>query len=219
MSKSSPTKFEVKPPTTVPGATSSDRKADYEIHPLFIQRWSPRAFTGEEIPDAELFSALEAARWAPSGSNAQPWRFVFSKRDSSSWPVFLDLLNPGNRRWAERASALILFVSKKTVSRNGEVVQSKSHSFDTGAAWQNFALQALLLGWHTHGMGGFDREKARTDLKVPDDFTIEAVIAIGRQGDKSALPAELQEREFPNSRQPLKDLALEGGFSPMERGR
>lgn len=219
MSQSNPITVEVKPPDTGPGAAPSSRETDYEIHPLFIQRWSPRAFTGEEIPDAVLFSALEAARWAPSGSNAQPWRFIFSKRGSVSWPVFLDLLNPGNRLWAERASALILFVSKKTVSRNGEVAQSKSHSFDTGAAWQNFALQALLLGWHTHGMGGFDREKARTDLKVPDDFAIEAVIAIGRQGDKSALPAELQEREFPNSRQPLKDLALEDGFSPVKRGR
>jgi len=86
---------------------------------------------------------------------------------------------------------------EKTVSRNGEVAQSKSHSFDTGAAWQNFALQALLLGWHTHGMGGFDREKARTDLKVPDDFAIEAVIAIGRQGTSRLYQPNCRKGNFP----------------------
>jgi nitroreductase len=125
---------------------------------------------------------------------------------------FLGLLNPNNQRWAEKASVLILFVSKKTTTRNGEVVPSKSHSFDTGAAWQNLSLQAILKGWHTHGIGGFDREKARVELKVPDDFQVEAVVAIGKQGEKSALAPELQEKETPNNRLPLKDLIFEGGF-------
>jgi nitroreductase len=190
----------------------SSRKADFEIDPLFLNRWSPRSFTGEEIPDTILHSVFEAARWAPSGSNLQPWRFLYSKRGSSSWGKFLGLLNPNNQRWAEKASVLILFVSKKTTTRNGEVVPSKSHSFDTGAAWQNLSLQAILKGWHTHGIGGFDREKARVELKVPDDFQVEAVVAIGKQGEKSALAPELQEKETPNNRLPLKDLIFEGGF-------
>jgi nitroreductase len=190
----------------------SPRNTHFEIHPIFTQRWSPRAFTGEEIPDPILFSAFEAARWAPSGSNVQPWRFLYSKRGSPTWETFFNLLNPNNRKWAEKASALVLFVSKKLVSRNGEITLSKSHSFDTGAAWENFALQALLSGWHTHGIGGFDREKARVDLKVPEDFHIEAVVAIGRQGDKADLPPELREREAPNARQPIEELVFEGGF-------
>jgi nitroreductase len=189
-----------------------NRQLEHEISPLFAQRWSPRSLTGEEIPDEVLFSAFEAARWAPSGGNLQPWRFIYSKRGSASWDKFLALLNANNQRWAEKASALILFVSKKTTIRNGEVVPSKSHSFDTGAAWQNLALQALLSGWRTRAIGGFDREKAKIELKIPDDFEAEAFVAIGKQADKEALPADFQEREVPNSRLPLKDLILDGGF-------
>jgi nitroreductase len=192
------------------------RKTDHPISSIFTERWSPRAFTGEAIPDEILFSVFEAARWAPSGSNAQPWRFIFSRRDSSSWETFLNFLNPNNRLWAEKASALVLIVSKKTVTRNSQEVPSKSHSFDAGAAWQNLSLQAFLLGWHTHGMGGFDQVKAREAIKVPDDFAIEAVIAIGKQADKATLPSELQEREIPNTRHPLKDLVWEGSFSSAE---
>ena len=192
------------------------RKTDHPISSIFTERWSPRAFTGEAIPDEILFSVFEAAHWAPSGSNAQPWRFIFSRRDSSSWENFQNFLNPNNRLWAEKASALILIVSKKTVVRNGQAAPSNSHSFDAGAAWQNLSLQAFLLGWHTHGMGGFDHEKARLSLKVPDDFAVEAVIALGKQADKSTLPPELQERETPNTRHPLKDLVWEGSFSPGE---
>jgi nitroreductase len=188
------------------------RLAHFDIHPIFTQRWSPRAFTGEAVPDSVLFTSFEAARWAPSSSNAQPWRFLYSKNGSSTWEIFLNLLNPNNRVWAAKASALIFFVSQKTKNRNGEIIVSKSHSFDTGAAWENFALQALLLGWSTHGMGGFDREKTRVDLKVPADYEIEAAIAIGKQGDKANLPPELRERESPNGREPIEKLAFEHGF-------
>ena len=189
------------------------RRPGHRINPLFVQRWSPRAYTGEEIPDSVLFSAFEAARWAPSSINSQPWRFLYSKRHSASWDTFLHLLNPNNRLWAEKASALIVVVSKKTViGRDGQLRESRTHSFDTGAAWQNFALQATEAGWPTHAMGGFDREKARLALKIPDDFAVEVAIAIGKQADKSVLPPELQEKEIPNSRHDLKDLILEGGF-------
>ena len=198
-------------------STVIERRSDHKINPLFLQRWSPRAFTGESIPEDVLFGALEAARWAPSGGNGQPWRFIYSKRESSSWEKFLGLLNPGNRLWADKASALVLFVSKKTVSRNGEAVPSKTHSFDTGAAWQNFALQALSAGWHTHGIGGFDRERARGELSIPEDFNLEAVVAVGRQADKSGLPEELRQREAPNARQPLSELAFEGGFPTAQK--
>lgn len=189
------------------------RTADHKIHPLFLKRWSPRAYTGEAIPDSVLFNAFEAARWAPSAVNAQPWRFLYAKRDSSSWLTFLNLINPNNQVWAERASVLIVVVSKRTVvGRNGALRLSKTNSFDAGAAWQSLALQVTEEGWHAHAIGGFDREKARKSLKVPGDFAVEVAIAIGRLGDKSVLPPDLQEREAQNTRRPLQELVREGGF-------
>ena len=192
---------------------SSHRQAAHGIHPLFVQRWSPRAYTGEEIPENVLHQIFEAARWAPSSVNSQPWRFLYSKRGAPSWSTFLDLLNPNNRLWAARASVLLVAVSKKTlVGRDGQVRPSRTHSFDTGAAWQNLALQASEAGWPAHAIGGFDRDKAREALRIPEEFAVEIAIAIGRQGDKSLLPPDLQEREAPNSRYELKELVLEGGF-------
>jgi nitroreductase len=189
------------------------RISEHKIHPLFLKRWSPRSYTGEEIPESVLFSAFEAARWAPSAVNAQPWRFLYAKRDSSSWSTYVDLINPNNRVWAERASVLIVVVSKRTViGRDGVLRLSKTHSFDTGAAWQSLALQVTEEGWHAHAIGGFDREKARKVLKVPGDFAVEVAIAIGRLGDKSLLPPDLQDREALNTRRPLQELVLEGSF-------
>jgi nitroreductase len=191
----------------------SPRQAERPVHPLFLERWSPRSYTGEEIPDKVLFSGFEAARWAPSSINSQPWRFLYSKRNSSTWALFLDLLNPNNRLWAAGASALLVVVSKKTaVTREGEVRPSRTHSFDTGAAWQNFALQITQTGWHSHAIGGFDRDKARAALNIPDDFAVEIAIAVGRQGEKSALPPDLQEREAPTPRRSIHELVMEGGF-------
>lgn len=195
--------------TTVP----TSRIPDHAIHPLFAERWSRRAYTGEEIPDSVLFTLFEAARWAPSSSNAQPWRFLYSKRGSLSWPRFFDLLAEGNRKWAFNASALVLLVSQRTkIDRNGVLQQSKTHSFDTGAAWQNLALQAHLAGWGTRAIGGFDRDKARAVLNVPADFAVEAVVAIGKPAHLATLSQEFQEKEVPNSRIPLKDLVFVGGF-------
>jgi len=196
-----------------PVSTASGRQAGHAIHPLFLDRWSPRAYTGEAIPDSVLFTLFEAARWAPSGGNAQPWRFLYAKRDSASWPTFFGLLAPANQRWAASAAALVVLVSKKiTTNREGASVPSRSHSFDTGAAWQNLALQAHLLGWRTRAIGGYNREQARIALRVPEDYALEAAVAIGKPGDKSLLPADMQERELPNGRHPLQDLVIEGGF-------
>lgn len=199
--------------TLTPPTPKTSRKTDHAVHTLFVDRWSPRAYTGEAIPDSLLNTFFEAARWAPSSSNAQPWRFLYSKRGSASWPIFFDLLAEGNRKWAVNASVLVVVVSQKSkLDRNGVVQPNKTHSFDSGAAWQNIALQAHLSGWGTRAIGGFDREKARTALNVPDEFAVEAVIAIGKPTDKSVLPAEFHEREVPNSRQPITELIFDGGF-------
>ena len=188
------------------------RVAAYPVDPLFVDRWSPRSFTAEPVPDAALLSMFEAARWAPSASNAQPWRFLLSRRGDAAWGDFTGLLLPRNALWAANASALILILSAKLVERRGEIVENISHGFDAGAAWANLAHQALLLGWHTHGIGGFDRAAARARLAVPDDYAIEAMVALGRAGGLDSLHADFHAQEAPNDRRPLEETVFAGGF-------
>lgn len=188
------------------------RVPDHPVEPLFVDRWSPRSFTGEPAPDGVLLSAFEAARWAPSASNAQPWRFIIARPGEAAWTDFVALLLPRNRLWAERASALILIASALQAERRGEIVANVSHSFDAGAAWANFAHQALLLGWHTHGIGGFDRDAARERLAIPDDFAVEAMVALGRQADVGGLHTDFHAQESPNGRRPLAETVFSGRF-------
>lgn len=197
-------------------STPSPRKAAHEIDAQFIERWSPRAFTGETLSEKELLTMIEAARWAPSASNSQPWRFVYARRDSGHWDTFLSLLNPGNQVWAKNAGALLLLVSKTTLRPPGgdKDVPARNHSFDTGAAWQNLALQAMKSGWAAHAMIGVDFEKAASVLGIPPGHKAEAAIAIGRVGDASTLPDALRAREVPSDRLPLSKIACEGRFDP-----
>jgi nitroreductase len=189
---------------------SQNRHADHAIDSVFLDRWSPRAMSSESIPDEDLMIMFEAARWAPSSFNNQPWRILYARRDGEHWPVFLDLLVEGNRAWARNAAALLLFVSKTTFDHNGK--PSITHSFDTGAAWENLALQGTLKGYVVHGMQGFDYERARTVLNIPDEYQVEAMIAVGKPGDKEALPEKLQQAEAPNGRRGLDKTICEGPF-------
>lgn len=186
------------------------RQPDHPVAPLFVDRWSPRSFTAEPVPDAVLLSAFEAARWAPSASNVQPWRFLVARHGDAHWQEFVDLLAPRNRLWAGQASALIVILSALWVERQGVVVENGSRSFDAGAAWTNFAHQALLLGWHTHGIGGFDRTAARERLAVPEDYTIEAMVAIGRKAGIDTLHADFHAAESPNGRRPIDQTVFAG---------
>jgi nitroreductase len=189
---------------------SESRKAEYPIEELFLDRWSPRAMSGETIDEKELLTLFEAARWAPSSYNNQPWRMLYARRDTEHWPLFLGLLVEGNRAWAKDAAALVLFVSKETFDFNGQPYPT--HSFDTGAAWENLALQATLKGLVTHGMQGFDYERARTELNIPEGFRVEAMAAVGRPGDPATLPEEMKKREAPSDRKPLAEIICEGAF-------
>ena len=144
--------------------TVGNRTSDHEIDPMFLERWSPRAFTGEAIGEAELKSIFEAARWAPSSYNSQPWRFVYARRDTPHWDKLLGLLIEFNQGWAKNAAALVVMASAETMIPPGktDAVPSHSHSMDAGSAWGYAALQAMKLGWHTHGMVGF---RPRTRLR------------------------------------------------------
>ena len=195
---------------------ATDRVADHPINRVFLDRWSPRAFTGETMPEAELATILEAGRWAPSAYNSQPWRFLYARKGTASWETLLGLLVEFNQLWAREAAALIVMVSRETMLPPGATAEipSHSHSFDAGAAWANIALQATLSGWHAHAMVGFDMTRSREALNIPAGYRVEAAIAIGRRGPASLLPEKLAARERPSDRRPLTDLALEGGFAP-----
>jgi nitroreductase len=192
------------------------RQTRYDVDPMFLERWSPRAFTDETILDGVLMSVFEAAHWAPSAFNLQPWRFVYAHRDGLGWQTLLGLLIPYNQAWAHRAAALIFAISHRFRRRSsGESEPIYSHSFDVGAAWGYLALQSHRLGWAAHGMTGFDHEGCYAALGVPkDEYRVEAAIAIGRQADKGVLPENYQARETPSHREPVSHLVFEGRFRP-----
>jgi nitroreductase len=191
---------------------SEVRKADYAIEPLLLDRWSPRAMSGEEISQEELMRLFEAARWAPSSFNTQQWRALYARRGTEHWQSFLDLLVDANKTWAKNAAVLVVFISRKLFDRDNE--PSVTHSFDCGAAWENFALQGFHQGLVVHGMEGFDYERARKDLRIPDEFQVEAMAAVGRPGPKKVLSEKLQARESPNSRRQVSESVFEGPFRP-----
>jgi nitroreductase len=197
---------------------ANHRKADYPIDEMFLQRWSPRAFDSQEISEHELFTMLEAARWAASSYNAQPWRFVWARRNTPHWEKFQGLLVEFNQSWAKDASALVFLISKSLMRPQGADtdVPSYTHSLDAGTASGYFALQASRMGWFVHGMAGFDKDRAVSELHVPSGYRIEAAYAVGKLGDKSKLPPMLQSRETPSSRLTLSELAFEGSFLVTE---
>lgn len=186
------------------------RRPSFEINSIILNRWSPRAMTGEELPENELMKLFEAARWAPSSFNNQPWRFVYAKRNTKHWEKFLALLADSNKIWAKDAAALVVVISHQNFESNNK--PSITHQFDTGAAWQNLALEAAARGLVAHGMQGFDYERARKELGIPESYDVMAMIAIGKRAPKERLPPKLQEREFPNDRKPLNELVMEGEF-------
>ena len=189
---------------------SEVRKAGHPIESLFLDRWSPRAMSGEEISEADLMVLFEAARWAPSSYNNQPWRILYARRGTADWQTFFDLMVPQNQAWTKDAAALLVFISKTTFDFNGK--PSVTHTFDCGAAWENLALQGWLKGYVVHGMQGFDYDKAKIALRIPDGFRVEAMVAVGCPGKKEDLSEVQQKRESPSDRKKLSEIVCEGLF-------
>ncbi|HYJ01698.1 MAG TPA: nitroreductase family protein [Nitrososphaeraceae archaeon] len=186
------------------------RKVENNINPLFVNRWSPRAMSGEEISHDDLMGLFEAARWAPSSYNNQPWRFIYAMRNTDHWQRLFSLLIDWNKIWAQNAAVIVAVISRKNFEFNEK--PAITHQFDAGAAWENLALEATTRGLVTHGMQGFDYNEARKALQVPDSFDVMAMIAIGKLGQKENLPSDLQEREYPSDRKSLKEIVMEGKF-------
>jgi len=194
---------------------SEVRKADHSIEAILPDRWSPRAMSGEEISREELMRLFEAARWAPSSFNAQQWRALYARRGTEHWRTFFELLVDANKVWAKNAAVLVVFISRKLFDYNNE--PSVTHSYDAGAAWGNFALQGFHQGLVVHGMEGFDYERARKELHIPDEFQVEAMAAVGKPGPKESLPEKLQARESPNDRRRVSESIFEGPFQQVRR--
>lgn len=199
---------------TIQKSASKIRAAEHPANLIFVGRWSPRGFTQDQIPEGVMNTFFEAARWAPSAFNSQPWRFLYALRGQPEFDTFLSPLIEFNQGWARHAAALIYLLSRKHFSspRKTDPQFSRTHSFDTGAAWANFANQVTAAGWAAHGMSGFDVEKASTVLRVPEGFAVEIAIAVGRKGDGANLPADLLQREQPSGRSPVGDFVARGLF-------
>jgi nitroreductase len=184
------------------------RKATYPISEIFLNRWSPRAMTGESITQTQLMTLFEAARWAPSSYNNQPWRFLYAQRDTQYWDLYLNLIADSNRLWAKNAGALVVTISRDTFEFNNK--PSRTHTFDAGSAWENLALQGSIMNLVVHGIEGFDYVRAKRELHIPDGYTVEMMFVVGHQAAKSVLPVELQEREAMSDRKPLSEIVIEG---------
>ena len=191
-------------------ASIKKRTSQYDINPIFVNRWSPRSMTGKEISHDDLMGLFEAARWAPSSYNNQPWRFIYAKRNTENWDRIYSLMVEGNKIWAKNASVLVVVVSRKDFEYNEK--PARTYQFDAGSAWENLALEATSRGLATHAMQGFDYDKAKVDLEIPGNFDVMAMIAIGKRGQKESLPHNLQKNEYPSDRKPLQEIVMEGRF-------
>ncbi len=192
---------------------SISRQTSHPVDPQFPGRWSPRAFADTAISADQVKALLEAARWAPSASNNQPWRLVWGLRGDAGFEAILGGLVPFNREWASRAAALIVVGSKdRLTGRDGVETANRWSAFDSGAAWMSMALQAAKDGLVAHAMGGFDVDAMAKAVNLPEGHSLHAVVAVGQLGSPDSLSETLQARETPSARLALDEIAFHGRF-------
>ncbi len=188
------------------------RRSDLPVHPVLNERYSPPAFSYRAVTDAELELVLEAARWAPSSMNEQPWRFLVTRKGGEGYEAMLASLNPSNQLWADKAPVLMLNLVHRTLSRNGQENYHARH--DLGLATAQRTAQATELGMGLHILGGFNAEMVRTAFEIPDTYDIVSVIALGFPAGPEGLPEHLKQRELQHSpRRPLSELVHYGRFN------
>ena len=189
------------------------RTPDHAIDPLILRRHSPRAMSGAPLPQEELDRLFEAARWAPSSGNMQPWRFVVARRDTPAFTDFHNLLLGFNQDWTSRAAALVVVCGQtQRVAHDGSVKPARLYAFDTGAAWMALALQGTAQGLVVHAMEGFDNIKAKDVVKAPEGIDVLCMVAIGLPGDPALLPEDKRKGEAPNAREPITKHVLMNHF-------
>ena len=188
------------------------------VLPVIAGRWSPRSFADREVSSADRAKVFEAARWSASSYNEQPWRFLVGRRGSSTYKKIFSTLGGFNRDWAGAAPVLILGAASTTFSHNGS---SNAYAlYDLGAAAATLKLQASALSLRTHSMAGFDHAAARQIFQIPDDYLLGAVIALGYQGEPSALVNEklVVQETTPRTRNPLSEFVLDEWGTPANLG-
>ncbi len=191
------------------------RVAETAVDPIFLERWSPRAFSPETVQKELLCTVFEAARWAPSSSNHQPWFYLYADAEPEL-PVFLSCLNERNQLWARHAPVLAFVLSHRFVKGKG--TPNRWAAFDAGASWMSVALEARKLGLYTHAMAGFNADHVYERLRIPrEQFDLWAAIAIGWMGDPADLPEDFAKQEFPTTRKPLEDVVSRGFFPERMR--
>ncbi len=184
---------------------------EHPIEDLLRRRWSPRAFAPKVVEREKLLQLFEAARWAPSSNNEQPWRYVIATADDSeSLDAARGVLSPGNA-WATKASILVCVIARTTWTKNNE--PNRHGIYDTGQATAHLLVEATALGLFCHQMAGFDVEKARAVFQVPEGHEPVAMMAIGYYGDPAALEERRRQQEFaPRTRRPLSEFVFSGRF-------
>ena len=204
-------------PTTPPEAIDKMKHAPEVagVDDLIRRRWSPRAYSDKEVTTAELKKLFEAARWAASSSNEQPWRFLLGRRGDETYQKIFNALVEFNQSWARSAPVLVLSVAKKSFTAKGN--PNRHNLYDTGAATANLTLQATADGLHSHSMAGFDPEQVRASFAIPSDYEIGAVTAIGYFGDPTGLPEHLHKMEVsPRQRKPLEEIVFSDWEKPAQ---
>jgi nitroreductase len=192
--------------------------ADHPIHEIIQARFSPRGFSARKVEAAALASLFEAARWAPSCFNAQPWGFVFAARDDEeAFHRIVDLLTPGNQSWAHTAAVVMISVARGDFEHNGKPNRHAFH--DVGLASAMMALQAEAMGLGIHMMGGFDAARAKSELGIPGGFEPVAAIALGYPESPENMPQETREKAAkPRQRKPIRDFVFSGRWGRAAAG-
>jgi nitroreductase len=180
------------------------------VHDLIKERRSPLAYSERSVGREELRSLLEAARWAASSYNQQPWHFIVAtKEDPREYERLLGCIVPANALWAASAPVLMLSVAKLTYDSNG--APNRHALYDVGQATANLAIQATALGLALHQMGGFNMERARAEFQIPEGYEPVAAIAVGYPGDPASLPESLRARaSAPRTRRELGEFVFTG---------
>jgi len=183
---------------------------DFPVHELIRERWSPRAFADKPISQNVLRSIFEAARWAPSSNNEQPWAYIVASRDDKDgFQKILSVLVEFNAAWAKSANVLAIAVAELAFAKNN--TPNRNAHYDTGAATALLSMEATAQGLAVHQMAGFDPEKARQVFGIPVGWEAIAVLAIGYPGDPVSLPQPLKDREMaPRTRKPIAEFVMAG---------
>ena len=187
----------------------NNRQTEIQIDPMFTDRWSPRSFLSDPIPEETILGLFEAARWTPSCYNEQPWFFLYTTKNSEDYPKFLSLLVDTNQQWAKSAPVLLFVLTANNFTKSGK--PNNWAQFDAGSAWMSLAFQARKAGLYAHGMAGFHNDEAYKVLNVnKNKYTILAAVAVGKRGKPDDLPDNFRNMEQPNNRKSLKDCFKKG---------